>query len=435
MTEKDPFSAFESDRTIIIKPSAGRATRATMAVPGTEAPGTPLEGGRAAAAVDLPGFSPLLQAASPLLRAAPRIRAMAQHPNPAALRAALAEAVRQFETDARAAGVSNEHVVAGRYALCTLIDEFASSTPWGGSGAWSGQSLLVQFHNEAWGGEKVFQLLGKLAEDVPRHRDLLQLMYVVLALGFEGKYRIADNGRAQLDSVRERLAQMLRPPAGTVEKELSPHWAGVGRADARLARGIPVWVVAASVAFALMLLFVGLRFSIHGQTDGTYAALQALDVKAAPLPAPPQPMVLARTPPRLSGFLQPEIEAGRVEVRDLSDRSIITIRGDGFFEPGSAEVAERVKPLLGRIAEALSQVPGAVLVTGHTDNQPIRSVRYPSNWQLSQDRATAVRTLLATGVKPDRLKAEGRANAEPVDDNATPAGRARNRRVEIVLFV
>ena len=70
-------------------------------------------------------------------------------------------------------------------------------------------SLLVQFHNEGWGGEKVFQLMSKLAENIPGNRALLELMYVVLALGFEGRYRVLDNGRMQLDSVRQRLAQML----------------------------------------------------------------------------------------------------------------------------------------------------------------------------------------------------------------------------------
>ena len=122
-------------------------------------------------------------------------------------------------------------------------------------------------------------------------------------------------------------------------------------------------------------------------------------------------------------------------MRDLADRSIVVIKGDGFFEPGSAVVADRVKPLLERIQTALQALPGPVLVTGHTDNQPIRSLRYPSNWHLSQDRANAVKTMLAATIKPERLRAEGRADAEPVVDNATPAGRAQNRRVEVTLFV
>jgi type VI secretion system protein ImpK len=62
-------------------------------------------------------------------------------------------------------------------------------------------------------------------------------------------------------------------------------------------------------------------------------------------------------------------------------------------------------------------------------------VRFPSNWHLSQERANAVKTFLATAVPPERLRAEGRADAEPVEPNDTPAGRSRNRRVEVTLFV
>ncbi len=434
MSDNDPFSAFESDRTVI-KPSAGRGGRAASA------PAPAGSGNTAAAAMpeaaplpDLPGvtgFNPLLQAAAPLLGAAPRIRTMSRHPNPPALRAALAEGVRQFEAAARTAGLSNEQVVAGRYVLCTFLDECASSTPWGGSGAWAGQSLLVAFHNESFGGEKVFQLMGKLAENVATHRNLLELMYIALALGFEGRYRVLDNGRAQLDSVRERLAQMLRQASPTVDKALSPAWEGVRAPTQRLRDGVPVWVVAAAAALVLALVFVGLRFSLSDRAAPTYAALAALDV---PKPPPPPPLKPAPKP-RLAGLLAPDIQAGLVEVRDYDDRSVIVIRGDGFFEPGSAEIAERVKPLLGRIAAALNELPGPVQVAGHTDNQPIRSLRYPSNWHLSQDRADAVKALLAATVKADRLRAEGRADTEPVDDNATAAGRSRNRRVEVTLAV
>jgi type VI secretion system protein ImpK len=429
--DDDLFSAFESERTVI-KPSAGRAPR--PAAPAADATGTqPAAPAAAAPLPELPptaGINPLLQAAMPLLRAAPRIRSMPQHPNPAALRASLVEGVRQFEAAARAQGLPNEQVVAGRYALCTLLDECASSTPWGGSGAWSSHSLLVLFHNESWGGEKVFQLMSKLAQDVPRHRNLLELMYALLALGFEGRYRVIDNGRAQLDSVRERLAQLLQKHTPTVDKELSPHWVGAPAGDARLRDGLPVWVVAAGAALLLTLVFVGLRLSLSSRSDATFEQLQALDVPKPAAPTPPAPAPA----PRLAAFLQPEIAAGQVEVHDLADRSVVVIRGDGFFEPGSADVASRVRPLLDRIGQALAKVPGQVLIAGYTDNIPIRSLRYPSNWQLSKDRADTVKTLLAGTVAPERLRAEGRADSDPVASNATPAGRAQNRRVEITLF-
>lgn len=432
----DPFAAFDADRTVI-KPSAGRGAR--PAAPATPAPATaaPVRV-EAPPLPDLPGqasLNPLVQAAAPLLSAAPRLRATVRHPNPAVLREQLVESVKRFESAARAQGLPNEQVVAARYILCTLLDESASSTPWGGSGAWSSQSLLVAFHNEAWGGEKVFQLLTRLAENPTQHRNLLELVYAALSLGFEGRYKVMNDGKAQLDSVRQRLAVKLRDLAGPSERSLSPQWQGVAAAPARLTDGVPLWAVAAVCAFLLLALFLVLRLTLNAQTDATFTALQTIDAAAAPVAAaPPPPTPAAPPPPRLAQLLKSDIDAGAVEVKDLADRSIVTLRGDGVFDPGSADVNAKSRALFERIGKALHGVAGPVLIAGHTDNQPIRSLRFPSNWHLSKDRAASVKALLAAAVKPERLTAEGRADTEPLADNASAEGRAKNRRVEITLF-
>ncbi|MBX3604153.1 MAG: DotU family type VI secretion system protein [Piscinibacter sp.] len=441
----DPFAAFESDRTVI-KPGAGRGPRPPGAPQQPGAPAGPAGGGAAAAmpvgkeaplsidALMTANLNPLVAAAAPLLSAAPRIRSMVQHPNPAGLKDALADGIRKFEAQARAEGLPNEQVVAGRYILCTLLDESAASTPWGGSGVWANQSLLVQFHNETWGGEKVFQLMSKLAENVAANRSLLELLYVVLSFGFEGRYRVVNDGKAQLDSVRVRLSQLLKQQRGNAgDKALSLRWEGVPARVSRLGSGIPMWVVMSMAALLLLAVYVVLRFSINGSSDAVFAGLRGLDAKAAPVLAPPPPPV--PQPPRLANLLKPDIDAGLVSVRDLPDRSTVIIRGDGFFEAGSAQVSDKVRPLIARIEAALKSVPGTVLITGHTDNVPIRSLRYPSNWHLSQDRANAVKNVLVTSMKPERVRAEGRADAEPIGDNGTAAGRSQNRRVEITLFV
>ncbi len=427
----DPFAAFEGDRTVI-KPSAGRGARPAAAAPAAAVPAA-----APPAALELPelrgaaSLNPLVQAAAPLLSAAPRLRAMLRHPNPAALRASLVEAVKRFETAARAQGLPNEQVVAARYVLCTLLDESASSTPWGGSGAWSSQSLLVHFHNEAWGGEKVFQLLSRLAEQPAQHRNLLELVYVTLSLGFEGRYRVLDNGRAQLDSIRERLALKLRELAGPAERTLSPAWQGAEPPPQRLSDGVPLWALGALLAAVLLALFLVLRLTLAAQTDATFSALQAIDVPAPPAP-PPAPA--APPPPRLAQLLATDIAAGLVQVSDLADRSIVTLPGDGLFPPGRADIpSDSARALFGRIAAALNQVPGQVVVSGHTDSVPIRSLRFPSNWHLSKERAASAKTLLQASVAANRLSAEGRADTEPVADNGSAEGRARNRRVEIVL--
>jgi type VI secretion system protein ImpK len=440
--QDDPFAAFGQDRTVI-KPSAGRPAAgvqppaaARPANPGGAAPvGMPAgpagrEAPMALEALTSASLNPLVAAAMPLLSAAPRIRHSAQHPNPAGLKEALAEGIRAFEAKARADGLPNEQVIAGRYILCTLLDESAASTPWGGSGAWAAQSLLVQFHNVSWGGEKVFALMAKLAENVPANRHLLELLYVCLAFGFEGRYRVIDNGRAQLDGVRARLAQMLRQ-GQTPDPALSPRWQGAEPGERGLRERLPLWAIAAATALVLLVVYIALRFSINGQSDEVFTALRGFDVKTAAVAAPAPPPAA----PRLAGLLDADVKAGLVQVNDLADRSVVVIKGDGLFAPGSAEVSSELRPLVLRIGEALQRLKGQVLVTGHTDNQPIRSLRFPSNWHLSQARAEAFRNLLAERVEIGRLRAEGRADAESVADNATPAGRAKNRRVEVTLMV
>ncbi len=436
---QDPFSAFEGERTII-KPGgargAARSPGTTQHYPPQPSPQATQIGAAAPVAEPLPqlpsaaGFSPLMQAAAPLLATGARLRSMPQHPNPAALRDALVAGVERFESQARAAGLPQEQVVGGRYIVCSFIDECAASTPWGGSGAWSSRSLLVHFHNESWGGEKVFQLLGRLAENPAQHRPLLELLNAVLALGFEGRYRVQTEGREQLRALRERLTGLLRQQAGPLQPDLSPAWQGVAPPVRRLADGLPLWVLASIVGGLLLLIFIGLRVGLHAQTDASFQALQGLRPKVGQTTAPPP---VPAPQPRLTSLLAPEIQQGRLAVQDFADRSVVTITGDELFAPGSAELAAAAVPLVRRVAEALAQLPGAVGVYGHSDSQPIRSLRFPSNWHLSQERARSVGQLLGERVDGRRLRTEGRADSEPVADNGTAGGRAKNRRVEIVL--
>jgi type VI secretion system protein ImpK len=110
------------------------------------------------------------------------------------------------------------------------------------------------------------------------------------------------------------------------------------------------------------------------------------------------------------------------------------IRSDHLFASGNARIEPALEPIVLRIAEALDRVPGAILVTGHTDDVPIRTARFPSNWELSTQRAASVAGLMARKLsKPERLRAEGLADSEPLAPNDSALNRARNRRVVIIL--
>ena len=150
------------------------------------------------------GLNPLVALANPLLQLVPQLRATRQVADPGALRTSLAQGIRDFAARAAARGIAPERVMAARYVLCTMIDEAAADTPWGGMGVWGRHSLLAMFHNETEGGEKVFQLMARLAEKPAENRDLLELIYAAITLGFEGRYRVIQNGRAQLDASASR---------------------------------------------------------------------------------------------------------------------------------------------------------------------------------------------------------------------------------------
>jgi type VI secretion system protein ImpK len=423
----DPFAAIDTGRTFVMPTPGARPAAAS-------GPATDFGHRGADVAHDLSapdtGLNPLVALANPLLALVPQIRSTTHLSDPAALKESMSQALREFEAKARAAGIASERVLAARYILCTLLDETAASTPWGGSGQWARHNLLVTFHNEAYGGEKVFQLMAKLAEDVPANRDLLELIYAVITMGFEGRYRVIEGGRAQLEAVRERLAQLLKQARGDHSPALAQHWQGAPQARRLMLSWLPLWVTAAVTALLLLAIYVGLSFGLSSHSDPVFGDIQSLRLPP-PVPPTPQP---APTP-RLAQFLGPDIRSGLLAVRDELDRSVIVLRGDGLFDAGSASLANDREAIMGRIADALVRVPGNILVTGHTDNQPIRSMRFPSNWHLSQARAETVRDLLEShGVAADRIRAEGRADGEPVVDNSTPANRARNRRVEITLF-
>lgn len=118
-------------------------------------------------------------------------------------------------------------------------------------------------------------------------------------------------------------------------------------------------------------------------------------------------------------------------------RLIIRIKSEGvLFDSGSAQLNEDIKPLLDIIADSLKFYRGLVMVEGHTDNVPINTPRYPSNWELSTSRAVSVLKYWIDNkmLLPGDVVAAGYADTKPIDTNETAEGRAKNRRVEILVL-
>lgn len=134
--------------------------------------------------------------------------------------------------------------------------------------------------------------------------------------------------------------------------------------------------------------------------------------------------------------LEKEIDQGLIVVESHFSRIVIRIREKGSFPSGDANLNPGFIPILGKIHDVLLQTDGRIAVAGHTDNVPINTPRYRSNWELSTSRATSVvHELLKPGDMPaERFVLEGYADTKPLVPNDTPANRAKNRRVEIIVL-
>lgn len=385
-------------------------------------------------ASDLPdvisGANPLVAAANALLNLIPQIRAMVTNDDPRAFQRMLLEQIREFEVRAGASGSTMETTIGARYCICTVLDETAAQTPWGGAGVWPRHSLLVALHNETWGGEKFFQLLTKLVQTPQQHIDLIELQFFCIMLGFEGRYRVVDNGRAQLETLKARLLKLIESTRGDRASGLSPHWQGVQRSPVPPWTMVPLWVATALALLIGFLAFLWFSYRLAQESDELFAAINTVRFPRGAA------MVAVAPKPRLRQFLELDIRDGLVAVRDATDRSVITLQGDGLFDPGSTTVKPRYLQVIQHVATALNEVPGTVLVNGYTDNTPIRTARFPSNWHLAQERAQSVAQMLSGDLQEGRrVRAEGRGESDPVASNTTPEGRASNRRVEIVLLI
>ncbi len=375
------------------------------------------------------GASKLARAAAPLLVLTSQLRSSPSHADINTLHRQVIERVQKFEAEASAGGVMQEQLVPARYALCAALDEAVLSTPWGSQSIWSTHSLLATFHGETWGGEKFFQILERIQLDAARNLDLLELMYLCLALGFEGKYKIQERGQVQLAHVQEDLYRLIRRQRGEFERQLSPHWRGIDDRRNALVRFVPLWVVASLLVAVLLGSFLTFRIGLANATQPIDAALSGIGLPDLSRMQGVSVPAAQRLKPLLAG---PEAQ-GLLDATEQGSVTIVTLRGDNLFSSGSTEVNEQYISVLQQIGEALNQVSGSVHVIGHTDNVPIRSFRFQSNWELSRERAIDVAEILSQSMTvPTRLIPQGVADTQPLTGNDTAAGRALNRRVEIV---
>ncbi|WP_102107679.1 type IVB secretion system protein IcmH/DotU [Oceaniglobus roseus] len=460
MADEDPFAEPEDGDRTVIRPNPGGRRGVATPLPGAVgAPQAPAAAALASGPAVAPaaaaphlgdavtgamtgamtGLNPLNAAASTLFSLVSRIRNRAQHPDPDALRRSVVAEVRAFESRAIAAQVDPRTVKVARYAICATLDDVVLNTPWGGQSIWAQQSMVGTFHRETVGGDRFFDLLHRLEQDPATNLLLLEFLYVCLSLGFEGRLRVEQGGADRHMQIRAGLARIIRNQRGEVEHDLSPHWKGVEKPHKPLSAWKPVWIAVAVTALLLSGGYIGLSQALSRDSERVLGEMAAIDrggvatLERLSLPVP-QPVDDEEELKRVSGFLTQEIKDGLVSV--FQDANTITVRmkGAGMFPSASDQVKDEFGVPLGRVADALNDTTGPVIIAGHSDNVPLRSSRFANNMALSLARAESVKKMIEDKVKdPSRLKAEGRSDREPIADNKTKEGRALNRRIEFIL--
>lgn len=231
-------------------------------------------------------LNPLVAAASSLLSEVVRLKHSYEGEDLHALNQRLSGELKLFEHRALHDGAESSQVMAARYVLCTAIDEAVVTTPWGNESEWSQMSLLSSFHNETFGGEKFFQLLERLSRNPVKHLPMLELMYLCLSLGFEGKYRVIPRGMLELEAVRDSLYRQIRQLRGDVPREVSPHWQGLRDTRRRLVRIVPWWMVALFTLICLGMLYAGFAWVLGEQRDTVLLPYQPVDPTVQVEPQP-----------------------------------------------------------------------------------------------------------------------------------------------------
>ncbi len=426
-------SAAGNDRTMMMPNPAGRLGLIPAAEPA--APAGPPD------IVDwdqlrLEKLGPLVAAAAALLTLAIQLKNRAVHDNVDGLRDRVMREIHAFERRIVPAGFSPQILRASKYVVCATIDDLVLATPWGSRSVWTTQSMVGTYFSETWGGDRFFDLLNQIKKDPAVNLDLLELQYYCISLGFEGKYRVMPRGASELAVLREDLYRLIRIGRGEIERDISPHWRGIQAAHRGLASLLPAWLALAIAALLAAILYAGFCYALNTRSDGIFALLSSLPPEGsvtlarAAVPLPP-PL------PKSDGFQQalaPEVKQGTLGVQDGPQTVTVRIAAQGLFASGSAEVTDTLRATLLKVGDALNAETGEIHVVGHTDNVPIRSLRFPSNWHLSLARAKAVQDILATRLKdPGRITAQGKADSQPIASNDTPAGREQNRRIEVIL--
>lgn len=179
----------------------------------------------------------------------------------------------------------------------------------------------------------------------------------------------------------------------------------------------------------------GPRVAAPGTPETPTFEIELPELPQRPPPAQDSIQSIEQLNEQLSSALSVLIENEDVIIKQGEDWLEVEIKSNFLFGSGEARLASDAIPVIGQIADVLVPVANPVQVEGFTDNIPINTPRFPSNWELSASRAASVVNLMGRfGVSPERMSAIGYGEFKPIADNDTEAGRQKNRRVVLVIL-
>ncbi len=167
------------------------------------------------------GVNPLVAGASALFALVAKLRQCQFYCDIDSLRQELVHEIKAFECTLQTRNYQPEQILIARYAICATLDETIQSTSWGRKSNWHEQNLLYHFQGEMWGGERFFLIVERLKQDARNQIDLVEFIYICLSMGFEGKYRVIDNGRDQLANAMDDLYHVIRQQRGDFPTQLA----------------------------------------------------------------------------------------------------------------------------------------------------------------------------------------------------------------------
>lgn len=386
--------------------------------------------------------NPIITAAAPLLMLLGHLRLNISDIDAEPLATRLADKIEEFEQKIADAGVASEDARIAKFVLCETADDIVLNLPGLDKEAWTKQGMLARFFQVGTPGAGFFKALNKTLADPEAHPDLLELMHACLCLGFEGQYRSLARDDSNLERVRQDVYETLRYFNSRPDDEISPRWQGLSSAMTRTSLRVPLWSVAALALALVTGAFFAMRVLITNEGDALADELLALNPstpviieRASFVPLIEEVKVTTTQIERVRAALAKEIDSGGLTVGTKGDFIIVEVNNLVLFQSGKADLKPEFDPIAARIVTALEPEPGSIKIVGHTDNvKPRKSSTFKSNYDLSVARAKAVEKVIASKIgDPSRIAVEGKGEDEPIADNATPEGRARNRRVDLMI--